>query len=161
MKQHQRLAGKVAIIVGAGQEPGETIGNGRAVAERFAEEGATLLLVDINKEHAEATLAAIAPYESTASILIADITNEADCQKIASTCVERYGRIDILHNNVGRSQGDRKTVDLDVSAWDAIMGLNLRGMFMTCKHVLPVMIRQKRAVLSIFLQHPRWQRALP
>lgn len=143
MHSQPRLAGKVAIIVGAGQEPGETIGNGRAVAQRFAEEGATLLLVDIHPEHAAATMAAIAPYQNTASILIADITSEEDCKKIALTCMERYGRIDILHNNVGRSEGDRKTVDLDVAAWDAIMGLNLRGMFMTCKHVLPIMTAQK------------------
>lgn len=143
MNQSKRLAGKIAIIVGAGQEPGDTVGNGRAVAQRFAEEGATLLLVDINQDHAAATMAAIAPYETTASVLVADITNESDCKKIASTCMDRYGRIDILHNNVGRSEGDRKTIDLDVSAWDAIMDLNLRGMFMTCKHVLPVMIKQK------------------
>lgn len=139
----KRLSGKVAIIVGAGQEPGDTIGNGRAVAQRFAQEGATLLLVDISPEHAAATMEAIAPYDPIASILIADITREEECRNIADTCVERYGRIDILHNNVGRSQGDRKTVELDVAAWDAIMGLNLRGMFMTCKHVLPVMIQQK------------------
>lgn len=143
MQTNQRLTGKVAIIVGAGQEPGETIGNGRAVAQRFAQEGATLLLVDINPAHAQATMEAIAPYQPKASILIADITNEDDCKKIAATCVDRYGRIDILHNNVGRSEGDRKTVDLELSSWDAIMGLNLRGMFMTCKHVLPVMIGQK------------------
>ncbi len=143
MIQSGRLSGKVAVIVGAGQEPGDTIGNGRAVAQRFAEEGATLLLVDINPEHAQATLDAIAPSNARASILLADITNEDDCRNIASTCLERYGRIDVLHNNVGRSQGDRKTVDLDVAAWDAIMDLNLRGMFMTCKHVLPIMIKQK------------------
>lgn len=143
MPQAKRLIGKVAIIVGAGQEPGDTVGNGRAVAQRFAEEGATLLLVDISPEHAQATMAAIEPYGTIASVLIADITQEQDCRKIADTCVERYGRIDVLHNNVGRSEGDRKTVDLEVTAWDAIMGLNLRGMFMTCKHVLPVMTRQQ------------------
>ncbi|PRY97271.1 NAD(P)-dependent dehydrogenase (short-subunit alcohol dehydrogenase family) [Jezberella montanilacus] len=143
MNHSGRLEGKVAIIVGAGQEPGETIGNGRAVSERFAEEGATLLLVDIGQDRADATFHAVKKYGGVASTMTADITNEEDCKRIAATCLERYGRIDILHNNVGKSEGDRKTVDLDVKAWDDIMGLNLRGMFMTCKHVLPAMIKQK------------------
>jgi NAD(P)-dependent dehydrogenase (short-subunit alcohol dehydrogenase family) len=138
-----RLQGKVAIIVGAGQQPGDTIGNGRAVAERYAEEGATLLLVDINEEWANDTLKAVQQYGQPASVLTADITREEDCKRIADTCVQRYGRIDVLHNNVGRSGGDRKTVDLDIAVWEALMNLNLKGMFMTCKHVLPHMIAQK------------------
>lgn len=138
-----RLQGKVAIIVGAGQQPGDTVGNGRAVAERYAEEGATLLLVDINEEWAQDTLKAVQQYGRPASVLAADITREEDCKRIADTCVQRYGRIDVLHNNVGRSGGDRKTVDLDVAVWEALMNMNLKGMFMTCKHVLPHMIAQK------------------
>lgn len=146
--QTPRLAGKVAIIVGAGQQPGETLGNGRATAERFAQEGATLLLVDVNESYAQATLDAVRAYGVEASILQADIRNEDDCRAIAETCVSRYGRTDILHNNVGSSTGDRRTVDLDVSTFDAIMGLNLRGMFMTCKHVLPVMMEQKSGCIT-------------
>ena len=137
-----RLNGKVAIIVGAGQQPGETVGNGRAVAERFAEEGATLLLVDINEDWAEATRAAVERHGRPASMLRADITAEADCAAIARSCVERYGRIDVLHNNVGRSRGDRRTAEMDAEIWDAIMAMNLKGMFMTCKHVLPHMAAQ-------------------
>lgn len=138
-----RLEGKVAIIVGAGQQPGETVGNGRAVAERFAQEGATLLLVDINEAWAQDTWNAVQRYGGKSSVLLADVTREADCQSIARACVERYGRIDILHYNVGQSRGDRKTVDLDVAVWDAIMDMNLKGMFMTCKHVLPHFIAQQ------------------
>ena len=137
-----RLNGKVAIIVGAGQQPGETVGNGRAVAERFAEEGATLLLVDINEDWAEATRAAVERHGRPASVLRADITREEDCAAIARTCMERYGRIDVLHNNVGRSRGDRRTAEMDAEMWDAIMAMNLKGMFMTCKHVLPHMAAQ-------------------
>jgi len=145
-----RLAGKVAIIVGAGQQPGDTVGNGRATAERFAQEGATLLLVDINEAWAQETCNALAAYGGEASILVADITQEADCKKTADTCMARYGRIDILHNNVGQSRGDKKTVDLDVAVWDTIMAMNLKGMFMTCKHVLPHMIAQKSgAIINI------------
>ena len=150
-----RLQGKVAVIVGAGQLPGETVGNGRAVAERFAQEGATLLLVDIEPDWAEATREAVEAatrhaqgdaeqlaQARPASVLRADITIEADCQAIATTAIERYGRIDILHNNVGRSKGDRRTAEMDVALWDEIMAMNLKGMFMTCKHVLPRMVSQ-------------------
>ncbi len=143
MSDKGRLAGKVCIIVGGGQQPGGTIGNGRAVAERFATEGATLLIVDINPVWADDTLQAVVKAGAQASIFTADITKEEDCRAIAATCVARYGRIDVLHNNVGRSTGDRRTTDLDVAMWDAIMDMNLKGMFMTCKHVLPHMIAQK------------------
>mgnify|MGYP000886314029 CR=1 FL=1 len=138
-----RLAGKTAIVVGAGQQPGESVGNGRAVAERYAQEGASVLLVDIRPDWLADTLEAVVRYGHPASSLVADITDETACAAIASTCVERYGRIDILHNNVGMSKGDQKTPDLPVETWDRLMGLNLRGMFMTCKHVLPQMISQK------------------
>jgi len=137
-----RLKDKTAIVVGAGQQPGETMGNGRATALRFAEEGATVLLVDKNEALANDTLAMITEKGGTASVLAADITSEVDCQAIAETCVERYGRIDILHNNVGRSEGDRGTAELDAEVWDGLMAMNLRGMFLTCKHVLPVMHEQ-------------------
>src|SRR5262245_27802186 len=119
------LQGRVAIIVGAGQQPGETIGNGRATAERFAEEGATLLLVDINPAQVEDTLQAVKHLGAQASTFIADITREEDCRALAQACADRYGRIDILHNNVGSSTGDRQTVDLDVAVWDSIMAMNL------------------------------------
>lgn len=137
-----RLQGKVAVIVGAGQLAGDTIGNGRAVAERFAQEGAALLLVDIDEAAAEVTRQAVAAYGLAASVLRADITREDDCRAIAQVCMARHGRIDILHNNVGRSKGDRRTADMDAAMWDDIMAMNLKGMFMTCKHVLPNMVAQ-------------------
>jgi len=143
MSIKKKLEGKVCIIVGAGQQEGQTVGNGRATAERFAEEGATLLLVDINEDYAKRTLDAVLKFGVQASILRADITKEEDCKAIAQTCVDRYGRIDVLHNNVGRSLGDKRTIDLEVSAWDAIMDMNLKGMFMTCKHVLPHFMAQR------------------
>lgn len=137
-----RLQGKVAVIVGAGQLAGDTVGNGRAVAERFAQEGAALLLVDIDEAAAEVTRQAVNAYGLAASVLRADITREDDCRAIAQVCMARHGRIDILHNNVGRSKGDRRTADMDAAMWDDIMAMNLKGMFMTCKHVLPHMVAQ-------------------
>lgn len=138
-----RLENKVAIIVGAGQQPGESVGNGRATAERFAQEGATVLLVDIQEKWLNETLHAVQHYGHTASALVADITKEESCAEIIQTCIDRYGRIDILHNNVGMSKGDKKTADVEMDIWDRLMGLNLRGMMMTCKYALPQMIKQR------------------
>ena len=141
------LKNKVAIVVGAGQTPGETIGNGRATAIRFAREGARLLLVDKQVDSAEETARMILQEGGDASVLGADITIEEDCRAIAAVCVERYGHIDILHNNVGRSEGDAETVELSEENWQKLMNLNLKGMFLTCKHVLPVMRKQKHGVI--------------
>ena len=142
-----RLQNKTAIIVGAGQQAGETIGNGRATAIRFAQEGARLLLVDKDPDSAAETARLCEAEGAEASTLAADITREEDCQAIAATCTDRYGRIDILHNNVGRSRGDRATPDMDAAMWDELMAMNLKGMFMTAKHVLPVMRDQRSGVI--------------
>lgn len=145
-----RLKNKVAIIAGGGQQPGETIGNGRATAIRFAQEGATLLIVDNNAENLAATLDACKEAGAEASTFVADITREDDCKAIAAICLERYGTIDILHNNVGRSQGDRPTTELDPAMFTEIMDLNVKGMFMTIKHVLPIMRQnQTGAIINI------------
>ena len=142
-----RLKDKVAIVVGAGQQPGETIGNGRATAIRFAEEGAKVLLVDKNPDWATDTLKMIQDKGGVAQVQAADITDENDCKDIASACLGHFGKIDILHNNVGRSEGDTTTVDMDPKIWDDLMAMNLKGMFMTCKHVLPIMRKQKDGVI--------------
>lgn len=137
-----RLSNKVAIITGAGQQPGTTPGNGRATAIRFAEEGATCVLVDINRDWAEETREMIGGGDSI--VIPADVTDEAACQDIVRTTLEKFGRIDVLHNNVGLSKGDKATPDLDADVWDRIMGINLKSMFMLCKAALPSM-RERRA----------------
>ena len=139
-----RLTDKIAVVVGGGQQPGETIGNGRATALRFAQEGATILLADVDEASAADTQKMIAEAGGNASTVQADITQEADCQRIVDTCLERYGQIDVLHNNVGRSRGDKPTYEVDVAMWDELMNMNLKGMFMTCKHALPPM-RERRS----------------
>ena len=141
------LSDKVAIVVGAGQTPGETIGNGRATAIRFAKEGAQVLLVDKRPDSAEDTARMIKEVDGASSIFGADITVEADCQAIVETCVARYGRVDILHNNVGIAAGDADTVDLTEANWELLMDINLKGMFLTIKHVLPVMRAQGSGVI--------------
>ena len=108
------------------------------------------MVVDINEDWAAGTLAEIEAQGGAGSVLAANITEEADCRCIAETCVERHGRIDVLHNNVGRSRGDRETPDLEAAMWEEIMDMNLKGMFMTCKHVLPIMRGQgSGAIINI------------
>jgi NAD(P)-dependent dehydrogenase (short-subunit alcohol dehydrogenase family) len=137
-----KLEDRVAIIVGGGQTPGETIGNGRATALLFAREGARVLVVDHRLESAEETLALVTDEGGQGSCFAADVTREADCEALVRACRERYGRIDILHNNVGKSEGDAEASALDEASWQAIFDLNLKSMFLTCKHTLPVMREQ-------------------
>jgi len=145
-----RLADKVGIVIGAGQTPGETIGNGRATALLFAREGARLLLVDRDLASVEETAAQVKEEGGECSVFEADITRESDCEALARQCVATYGRIDILHNNVGIGTGDAGPTTLTEEAWDHIFDVNLKGMFLTCKHVLPVMREQgSGAIINI------------
>jgi NAD(P)-dependent dehydrogenase (short-subunit alcohol dehydrogenase family) len=139
-----RLAGKIAVIVGAGQSPGEGIGNGRATVLRFVQEGARVLAVDRDLAAAEET-AALAGKEGGACIPFqADVTREATLAAAMAEALRRWGRIDILHNNVGVSVagGDKPIDELTEEAFDLISAINLRGTIMACKHVLPIMRRQ-------------------
>ena len=142
-----RLKNKTATVVGAGQQPGETLGNGRAVALRFAQEGARVLCVDISKERAQETVDLIGNEGGQAEASEVDVTDEDSCRNVVEAARKRFGRIDILHNNVGRSEGDRNTVDMDSAMWDELMALNLKSMFLMSKHVLPVMQDQQSGVI--------------
>jgi len=143
-----RLADKIAVVVGAGQTPGENLGNGRATALRFAEEGARVLLVDRNEASAEETLAMVRERGGDGSVCTADITREADAERIVATCCERYGRLDVLHNNVGIGTGDRGPTSMTEEVWDRIFATNLKGIMLVCKHALPVMREQGRGVIT-------------
>lgn len=146
----ERLKDKVAIVVGAGQTPGDTIGNGRATAILYAREGARVLLVDRRLESAEETRAMITKEGGEAIALQADATREEDCKKVADVCVDRFGRIDILHNNVGIGEGDKNVLQLEEAVWDRILNVNMKSVFLTCKHVLPVMrTQQSGCILNI------------
>lgn len=143
-----RLTGKIAIIIGGGQTPGETVGNGRAAAMRFSREGASVLVVDRSLESAKETVTAISADGGVAAALAADVTREADCRLVVEDCLSRYGRIDILQNNVGRSEGDASTTELEEENWLALMDVNLKSAYLTCKHTLPVMRKQKAGVIT-------------
>ena len=137
-----RLEGKVAVVVGAGQTPGETIGNGRAMAVLFAREGARVLCVDRVAERAEETAAMIADEGGAAAALAADVVKAAECARIVEEARARFGRIDILVNNVGIGGGDGPAHRLEEAAFDRILSVNLKGMWLTIKAALPTMREQ-------------------
>jgi NAD(P)-dependent dehydrogenase (short-subunit alcohol dehydrogenase family) len=145
-----RMAGKVAVVVGAGQTPGDTIGNGRAISLLLAREGAQIVAVDRDLESAAKTCQLIADEGGSALPVQADITSEADCERLASEGEAAFGRIDILVNNVGIGTGDAGPTSLTEEAWDLIFAVNLKGMWLTCKHVLPRMrARATGAIVNI------------
>jgi NAD(P)-dependent dehydrogenase (short-subunit alcohol dehydrogenase family) len=147
-----RLTGKIAVVIGAGQSPGEGIGNGRATVLRFVQEGAQVLAVDRDLAAAEET-AALAAREGGACLPFqADVTREATLAATMEEAVRRWGRIDILHNNVGVSVagGDKPIDELTEEAFDRVSAINLRGTIMACKHALPIMRRQSAgAIINI------------
>lgn len=146
-----RLKDKIAIVVGAGQAPGATaaIGNGRATAILFAREGAKVLAVDRSLEAAEETAEVIRGEGGEATTAVADVTEEAAVKAAIEACVARYGRIDILHNNVGISieGGDAPITEIETEAFDRIVAVNLRSVVYACKHALPVMRAQKSGAI--------------
>lgn len=133
-----RLEGKVAIVTGAGSR-GPGIGNGKATAILFAREGARVLLVDRVPERIEETLEAIKSEGAEASLFAADVTRAEDCRAMVEAAVDRYGRLDILHNNVGiESKGD--VVDIDLDEWDRVLAVNLKSVVLTSRFAVPRMI---------------------
>lgn len=135
----KRLEGKRAIVVGAGQTSGDTIGNGRATALRFSQEGATVACIDRNLLSAKETVERIEQEGGTAFAVEADVTNEEDCARLVQTCRAEMGGLDILVNNVGIGTGDRSAEKLETDDWDRIMTVNLKAMWMTIKHAVPVL----------------------
>ena len=132
-----RLENKIAIVAGAGSR-GDVIGNGQAAAILFAQEGAEVLLVDSSEERAARTAAMIKSDGGSASIFIGDVTNPADCEAMVETAVRRYGRLDILHNNVGIG-GAGNVVELDPDVWDRVMEVNVKSMMLASKYAVPRM----------------------
>ena len=138
-----RLQGKIAIIVGAGQSSGETIGNGRAMAVLFARHGAQVLCVDRRLESAAETVAMITAEGGGAVPFQADVSRDAGCAAVVADAKSRWGRIDILVNNVGiGGNGDGPAHRADEAAWDRIMAVNLKSAWMMIKHTIPIMREQ-------------------
>src|SRR5260221_12697660 len=132
-----RLAGKVAIVAGGGAS-GAVIGNGQATAILFAREGAKVLCADAVLERAQATVEMIAKEGGTASALRADVSKAADCKAMVQAAVERYGRLDILDNNVGISvRAD--VLEVSEEDWDRVMAVNVKSIMLSSKYAIPAM----------------------
>ncbi len=144
-----RLKDRIAIVVGAGQSPGEGVGNGRATALTFAREGAKVLCVDHNLKSAEETVALIGQNQGTAVAFRADVTRDAELKAMVADAHARWGRIDILHNNVGVSisGGDAELLEITEEAYDRCMAVNLKSVILACKHVIPIMREQKSGAI--------------
>ncbi len=132
-----RLEGRVAIVVGAGQTSGETIGNGRATAITFAREGAVLVLADREPATLEETADLARAEGAMVSTVVADVAADDGPQHIVDAAGEAFGRVDILHNNVGIGAGDGPPHHLEDAAYDRIMDVNLRAMWRTCRAAVP------------------------
>jgi NAD(P)-dependent dehydrogenase (short-subunit alcohol dehydrogenase family) len=147
----RRVDGKAAIVVGGGQTKGETIGNGRATAVVLAREGARVLVVDRDLNSAEETAEMIRQEGGAAWAAEADITDEEANRRLVATALERLGRIDILHNNVGASLalGDATAAELTVEAFQRSFDVNLKGMWLTCKHALPALRESSGSIVNI------------
>src|SRR5256884_6451822 len=154
-----RLKDKIAIVVGAGQSPGEGMGNGRATVLRFVQEGAKVLAVDTNLASAEETVAMVRQSGGECAAFEADVTKETTLAAMAEAARRRSGRIDVLHYNVGVSiaGGDAPLAEISETAVDRIMTINLRGAIMACKHVLPIMRAQRSGVIITISSVAAWE----
>jgi NAD(P)-dependent dehydrogenase (short-subunit alcohol dehydrogenase family) len=131
------LQDKVAVVTGAGSR-GEGIGNGKAAAILFAREGARVLCADQVASRAEETVATITAAGGTASVFECDVSRQADCQRLTAAAVERYGRLDILQNNVG-IPSNQSLDEITEEAWDHLMAVNVRSMVLAAQAAVPHM----------------------
>ena len=147
-----RLKDRIAIVVGAGQSPGEGMGNGRATAITFAREGASVLCVDRNLASARETVGLIEAKGGKAFAFEADVTKERDLKAMVEEAPKRWGRLDILHNNVGVSLagGDSELLQLKEEALDNCVAINLKSCILAAKYAIPIMRNQKGgAIINI------------
>ena len=144
----QRLKDKVALVFGAGSV-GEGWGNGKAAATLFAREGAHVVCIDINPATAAETVAIITSEGNRASADTCDVISSAQVAALVERAIAAHGRIDVLHNNVGYATMGGP-IELDEAAWRRTIDLNVTSCFLTCKHVLPHMLRQgKGAIVNL------------
>jgi NAD(P)-dependent dehydrogenase (short-subunit alcohol dehydrogenase family) len=141
----RRFENKVAIVTGAGCV-GAGWGNGRAIAVRLAEEGARVLAVDRDRARLDETLALAGDAAVSIRPWTCDVTQSDDVAAMVAACVEAFGTVDILVNNVGGS-APGGPVEMAEEVWDAQVDFNLKSVFLTCKHVLPVMLAKRAGAI--------------
>jgi NAD(P)-dependent dehydrogenase (short-subunit alcohol dehydrogenase family) len=140
-----RLSDKVALVTGAGCI-GPGWGNGRATAVLFAREGAKVFAVDKNGESMKETLDRVAEFGGTIKTHECDVTESASVKAMIDACLAAFGRIDVLVNNVGGSAAGGP-VEMAKEVWDSQIATNLNSVFLTLKHVLPAMEKQKSGAI--------------
>lgn len=141
----RRFEGKAAIVTGAGCV-GDGWGNGRAIAVRLAEEGAHVLAVDRDPARLEQTLALAGAARESIRPWTGDVTSSDRLAAMAAECMDAFGRIDVLVNNVGGS-APGGPVEMDEAVWDLQVDVNLKSVFLACKHVLPAMRKQRSGAI--------------
>lgn len=134
-----RLKDRVALVVGAGQTAGDTVGNGRATAVTFAREGALLVLADRDPDSLAATAELALSEGAAVTTVVADIAADEGPERVVSAALEEFGRLDILHNNVGIGAGDGPPHHLSDEVYDRIMEVNLRALWRTCRAAVPAL----------------------
>src|SRR5579871_1839962 len=141
----ERLKDKVALVFGAGSV-GPGWGNGKATAVLFAREGARVVAVDRNEAAARETVSIIEGEGNVALALAGDVTRSDDVAGIVARTLERHGRIDVLHNNVGITAMGGPIEESEAS-WRHVLDTNLTSVFLACKHTLPVMLKQRAGAI--------------
>ena len=135
-----RLQGKVAIVVGAGSI-GADVSNGAACALTFAREGARVLCADRNLEAAQDTMWRIREAGGEGEAFLADVRDAAQIRAMVDHCIARFGRVDVLHHNVGVEEFGELT-EVTEESWDRVHAINLKGAMLTNREVVPHMVRQ-------------------
>jgi NAD(P)-dependent dehydrogenase (short-subunit alcohol dehydrogenase family) len=132
-----RLADKVCIITGAGS------GMGRVAARMFAAEGARVVVAEFERAAGEATVAEVQQAGGEAALAAVDVSTEDGARAMVELAMATWGRVDVLYNNAGiMPEADHSVVDTEVDVWDRVMAVNVRGVFLGCKHAIPKMIEQ-------------------
>ena len=143
------LTGKVALVTGLGQSDGEGWGIGAACAFQLAKQGAKIFGGNRSRQPAEVTAQRIRAAGGTCDIVQTDVTSAASVRELVEKCMAQHGRIDILINNVGRSEPGCPAT-MDEAVWDAQMDINLKSVYLACRFVLPIMEAQgSGAIVSI------------
>ena len=131
------LSNKVAIITGGAR------GIGRAMVLKFAEQGATTVIVDLRPNEAAETLKVVSERKGEGTFINCDVSSSSQVQKMVDQVISRYHKIDILVNDAAVSPPERPFVDITEEQWDKVMAVNLKGVFLCCKAVVPHMKAQK------------------